>query len=227
MNAILENLNVVAIATDIRNKLKKELDSETNPIDTILPIIPPYIGKGPIKLIIIGQDPTVRNAKGRKNINTTLNLDKPNSLQSYISFICKELEISVENVYATNLFKYFYTLPPSDTLEVLNAHIQPNLELLQQELSLLGNIPIITLGEPVLKLLTNDKIKVRDFWGYHANGISTENFFYSIASINKLGMNFFPFPHQPSISKQFYANTLKSYLEYMKYVIRIMYQIES
>ena len=44
-------------------------DSKENPI--VGGFVPPYIGKGEIKFMIIGQDPTVRNPKSREKVTCT------------------------------------------------------------------------------------------------------------------------------------------------------------
>ena len=120
-----------------------------------------------------------------------------------------------------NLFKYFYSVPPANTLEVLKAHLEPNLNLLQQELSEFRNIPVITLGEPVLKLITNKNAKVRVFWDYNAKTKTTDGqFTFAKANDNKLSRDLFPFPHQPSIRKKFYADTLINYIEYAQRIIK-------
>nr|WP_289293398.1 uracil-DNA glycosylase family protein [Bacteroides sp. 41_26] len=147
-------------------------DYAENRIDVLLNsnIIQPYIGSDDIRLIIIGQDPTVKNINSRKKIETTLNLDKKNALASYISRICNGLGLSLSNVYATNLFKYFYTNPPASTMNVLYNHIQPNLELLREELNAYPSCPIITLGEPLLKLLTNKDERLINYLVKHYAG---------------------------------------------------------
>jgi hypothetical protein len=63
-------------------------------------------------------------------------------------------------------------------MDVLYAHLEPNLELLKEELSQYKGIPIITLGEPVLQLLTHPKAKVHEYWDYN---ISTNLWFNSNA----------------------------------------------
>jgi hypothetical protein len=200
----------------LRQSLKLNNDFDINLIDLSLPVIPPFRGGGEIKLIILGQDPTIKKVASRKKITCTLNLDKNNSLKRYIEDICTGLGINLDNVYATNLYKYFYTKPPAETMEVLRAHLQPNLELLQQELAEFKNVAIITLGEPVLRLLTDEKTKVRTFWDYNAKtGMSNDHFTFSIANDNKLGREIFPFPHQPSIRKEFYKNALHDYISFM------------
>jgi len=84
--------------------------------------------------------------------------------------ICRELDISVQNVYATNIFKYFYSIPPADTPNVLIKHKTQNIELLRKEIECYKDSPIITLGEPVLRLLTNEGEKVRNYWNFQERG---------------------------------------------------------
>jgi len=204
-------------ARNIRDNLKVNDDIDFNRIDINLDVVKPYLGSDGIKTIVIGQDPTIKNEQTRKNITCTLNLDKENSLKRYISDICTNLGLTIENVYATNLFKYFYTIPPAQTMDVLYAHLEPNLELLKEELSQYKGIPIITLGEPVLQLLTHPKAKVREYWDYNPKtGESNGNFTYSKANENKLGRDLYPFPHQPSIRKMFYGGTIDKYIRIVK-----------
>lgn len=210
-------MDIITKVDLIRRHLKKESDAIINQIDIDLPVIPPFKGKEEIKLIIIGQDPTVKDVKSRKRINITLNLDKKGKLKTYLDSICKTLDISIDNVYATNVFKYFYSIPPANTLEVLFSHLEPNLELLKEELMEFPNIPIITLGEPVLQLLEDEDAKVRDYWGYDTKTKKTNGVFkYSSAKDNKLCRDFYPMPHQPSISKEFYMNNLTNYVSFIK-----------
>ena len=122
-------------------------DDSSNPIEKER-FIPPYFGGSDIKLIIIGQDPTIKNEKQRAKIKSTLNLDKDGALKRYVEQICIGLGISINNVYATNIFKYFYSEPPAKTFDVLKKHLSPNLRLLNKELSAFPNIPVLTLGEP-------------------------------------------------------------------------------
>lgn len=197
---------------------------ESNPV--FGEYVPPYIGGGEIKLVIIGQDPTVKNPESRKKITCTLNLNKKGSLRSYVEKICECLCISLENVYATNLFKYFYTVPPASTIEVLKQHLQPNLELLKDELASLNlpqNTPVITLGEPVLRLLLEEnrvsgkEKKVRYYWDYNSTTKSSDrNFRFVDESESALSHKFYPFCHQPSMRKQFYKDWLNDYISFVK-----------
>lgn len=210
-------MKTVEEALKIRNVIKSTMDFEVNPIDNTLPIIPAFKGSGEIKLIIIGQDPTIKKIDSRKNITCTLNLDKYNALKTYVIRICTLLGITIENVYTTNLYKYFYTFPPANTPEVLKSHLQPNLDLLMKEIEVYSNVQIITFGEPVLQLLTTERDKVRDFWDYNSKKkVTNGNFKLSFAKENKLGRDFFPFPHQPSIRKIFYDSTLVDYISFMR-----------
>lgn len=213
----MKTAEIIDKSKKIREYFLKNNKFEINPIDERLSnIVLPFKGSREIKLIILGQDPTIKNEKSRKNIEYTLNLDKGNSLKAYIERICVGLGITIENVYATNLFKYFYTIPPAQTMDVLYAHLQPNLELLKEEISEFKNTPIITLGEPVLQLLTTPNAKVREFWDYNnKTGESKGNFSYSKANENKLGRDFYPFPHQPSIRKVFYDKNINKYITFL------------
>ena len=193
-------------------KIRLELpDDPANPIDFDLSPVKPYIGDEEIKLIIIGQDPTIRNIQRRKYINTTLNLDKNGALKTYVENICRELDISVQNVYATNIFKYFYSIPPADTPNVLIKHKTQNIELLRKEIECYKDSPIITLGEPVLRLLTDEGEKVRDYWNFQERGYK-----YLSPDNNILRRYIFPFPHQPSMRKLLYNSNFIGYIKYMK-----------
>lgn len=209
-------MEVLARADLIRKELKQKNHRVENPIDLNLSVIPPFRGSNEIKLFIIGQDPTIKNVKTRDRIKCTLNLDKGNALHTYINNICQQLGISIENVYASNLFKYFYTIPPAQTMDVVEEHLAPNMELLQEELAQFPNATVIALGEPLLQLLVNRKSKVRNYWDYDVKTkITNGNFTFSKASENKLERDFFPFPHQPSLRKEFYKGNLDRYLRFV------------
>jgi uracil-DNA glycosylase len=200
----------------IRNDLRQNYNFVENPIDpSLLPVLP-YRISNKVQLIILGQDPTVKNEKSRESIEYALNLDKGGSLKNYIQVICKAINIPWEHIYATNVVKYFYTRPPATTLNILHEHLPPNLELLQNELSAYPKARIITLGEPVLQLLTNVKVKVQDFWNYDRNtGKTNGRFTFCDAKDNKLNRKFYPFPHQTSLRKNFYMETLEDYLRFV------------
>lgn len=210
---------IIIKATAIRDCLKFCMDYQENPIDDSLLPIPPFKISDQIKLIIVGQDPTIRNKTKRKNVETTLNLDKQGPLRKYILDICFKLEIDFHNIYATNVFKYFYLNPPSETFYILQNHLCPNLKLLKEELSNFPNLPVITLGDPVLKLLTKDQnnSEIKYFWDYNPNTKSSNmNFKYCQDKDNQLDRKIFPMPHQPSISKGFYSKFFKDYIDLLR-----------
>lgn len=211
---------IIIKATATRDCLKFCKDYPGNPIDDSLLPIPPFKISDQIKLIIVGQDPTIRNKIKRKNIETTLNLDKQGPLRKYILDICSILEINIQNIYATNVFKYFYKDPPSATFHILQNHLYPNLKLLKEELSNFPNLPVITLGEPVLKLLSKDQnnSEIKYYWDYnHNTKTSNKNFKYCQEKDNLLDRKLFPMPHQPSISKGFYSIFFKEYCDFIIY----------
>jgi len=215
-------MDITEKAEQLRDKLKARKDSLDNPIDLDLPVIDPFNGGGKIRLIILGQDPTVKNVASRSHITKTLNLDKNNAIRSYVNQICQALGISIENIYATNIFKYFYTRPPATTMHVLYYHLPENLTLLQEELSDFEKLPMISLGEPVIQLLTHASGKVRKYWDYNLKTGETNGCFsFAKAQDNKLLRDFFPFPHQPSLRKVFYKENLPNYLSFMNMKINL------
>jgi len=205
--------SVLKEATLIRSYLKLNLDSEINQIDMSLSPVPPYKGPGEIRLIIIGQDPTIKNQSQRSKISTTLNLNRSGSLTKYVTTICEKLGLTLENVYSTNIYKYFYTSPPAKTMDVLFDHLTLNLKLLRRELDVYQGLPVITLGEPVLQLLSNIyKDKVRYYWDY---GNQTSSRAFKKCTDNEIDRPFYPFPHQPSLAKSFYSQTLNDFLNFV------------
>jgi len=189
-------------------------------VDTVHPIPNAYNGGGKIKLIVIGQDPTIVNKASRKRITTVLDLDKPGKMQRYIFRLCEGLGINpLKELYATNLFKNFFEEPPSFASEVLGKFVDLWLPILKEEISLYPDTPVITLGDDVLQYVTaadTDKC-VRNYWGYSENWRMGVNLQYKhiLPNENQLGRLIFPFPRQPSILKQFYMERCETYLKYI------------
>ena len=126
-----------------------------------------------------------------------------------------------ENVYATNLLKNFFIDPPTTIkgIDIFTEFTPFWLPLLKKEFDQYPNVPIISLGEPLLTALVTDghSKKVRDYWGYTKDwkrGVN-KSFSYIHPEQNILNCEIFPFPHQPSISKQFYRERLEKYIEYV------------
>lgn len=185
----------------------------------------PYIGKGPIRLIFLGQDPTVKDSASRQSIKTVLNLDRRGSVLVYLSGVCQKLGIVLQhNVYATNLFKNFFVQPPTKIkeIDIFQVFLPAWLPLLQEELAQFPDIPVITLGQPVMQILIKSgvPILVREYWGYTSEwkeGKLVPLQFIKPAE-NRLGRMVFPFPHQPSIRKEFYKQRMDDYIAFMKVV---------
>lgn len=179
-----------------------------------------------IRLVFIGQDPTVKNPNSREKIKTVLNLDKQNgSLYRYISRICELVGLDAEqHVYATNFAKNFFVRPPTQIKEcnLLDECSPYWLPLLREELSLFPGRPIIILGQPLLKALLIDKRKayVRRYWAYTPDWKSKNPTSFSFSTVapeeNRLERRLFPFPHQPSLRKAFYSTRLGAYVNYLK-----------
>ena len=177
-----------------------------------------------IRLIIIGQDPTVKKEADRAQIHTVLNLDKPNSrLYKYIHNICVRLDLDMkQQVYATNYGKNFFVRPPTQIREIniLREAGRYWIPLLKEELAYFPDqAQIITLGEPLLKALSINSYrpKLRHFWGYTPDWQNSESRYSFVgAAENLLARNLYPLPHQPSLQKMFYQTRLDSYLAFIR-----------
>ena len=95
-----------------------------------------------------------------------------------------------ENVYATNLLKNFFTVPP-DSLrkkkpEFFQSAADHWIPLLMEEIEEFKNVPVLPLGEPVLNCLTKspDKVLIRYYWGYEGPAKYGKNFSYIEPSEN-------------------------------------------
>lgn len=172
-----------------------------------------------VKLIFIGQDPTVRRKESRSDINVTLNLDKENSLKAYLNKVCGILQIDIEKeVYATNLYKCFFNFPPADDQTILIRHFKVWIDLLIHELTVFKNPIVITLGEPLINQIihTNSK-QVKYYWDYIGQTKSGDNFKCNESFENYLQRRIYPIAHQPTWGgNKFYKTYLNDYLEFIK-----------
>lgn len=204
------------IATLAKSEIKSHINTSYAPPA-------PFCGRGKIKLIILGQDPTVRNPEHQKKLKTVLVLDHDGRLRRYVQKVCKGLDIDLdENVYATNLLKNVFTVRP-DTMHKKDpqffgkaaAHWIP---LLEAEIEEFRNVPVLTLGEPVLNSLTRspDRVLIRYYWGFEAPGKYGRNFGYIKPTENVLARFVFPFPHIPGLSHPIYRQQMDGYLSFMK-----------
>jgi len=184
-------MNNNKLLIEVKKVINKLVSSEISSyIDSSLTPPDPFRGGGEIKLIVLGQDPTVHNPKHRKKLKVALLLNQPGRLRTYVEDICKGLDIELdENIYATNLLKNFFTAPP-DTLRKKN----PQLFLTKSE----------------------ERILIRNFWGYEGPAQYGKNFAYMKPTENILSRVVFPFPHLPGRSHKIYQQQFNNYLAFMK-----------
>jgi hypothetical protein len=192
-------------------------------VDSELPIPQPFRGSGPIKLVVLGQDPTVKRASERAKIRVVLNLDRGGNLRRYVTRICEGLGLELDrHVYATNYVKNFFVRPPTQIKgkDLLGAASRWWLPLLLDELAPFAGVPVIALGQPLLGLLTTGETSrlVRDYWGYRRGWQSgAKGAFRSLGPAqNRLGRVVFPFPHQPSVGKAFYREHMGDYIAFVR-----------
>jgi len=218
--------HIVKKAEAIRKEILKD-EYLSNDLDhTLFKIPKPWEGSGEIKLVIIGQDPTVRVYETRKSIETILMLDdKTGNLYDYINMIVTKLGYNIEeHLYATNYFKCFFKHPPADNEKILKRHFRYWLDLIREELSFFPDAKVITLGEPVIEqlIIANDKKEkdVKYYWDYAGHTSSKGKFKFVEADKNALCRAFFPLPHQPSYNRiKFYKKYLNEYIEFINKII--------
>jgi len=192
-------------------------------IDTSLTPPDPFRGSGKIRLIILGQDPTVQDLEYRKKVKVALLLNQPGGLRTYLGKVCKALDIDLdENIYATNLLKNFFTVPPDKLRKEDPQFFQKAanywIPLLKEEIEEFENVPVLPLGEPVLNSLTKnpDRVLIRYYWGYEGPAQYGRNFGFIKPTENVLSRVVFPFPHIPGLSHKIYRQQMNGYLEFMK-----------
>ena len=219
---------------DIMNESEKALpklqETElTQYVDTSLPLPKPYLGSGKIRLVIIGQDPTVQRKPSRPHVRTVLNLNTKRGLWAYLDKLCQDSGISLEeNVYATNACKNFFTEPPtklkSETgVDVLAASAPIWLPVLHQELAAFPEARVISLGEPVLTMLVHEGYprEVKHYWGYHRQWKEgRRNPMRPVtAEQSTIGRAFHPFIHQPTYRSPraaFYRKTWDAHMDFVR-----------
>jgi len=192
-------------------------------VDFKLPIPCAHRGIGEIKLIILGQDPTIENEHSRRMITEVLKLNKPGKLRDYISRICHGLELDLDmNIYATNYLKNFFIDPPTKIkeIDVFKEFAPYWLPLLKEELAEFPQVPIITLGKPVLSMIVcqGASFDLKEYWGYKHNWklVGRGEFRYIAPSDNCVKRHIFPFPHQQNNYIPFFSKYFEYYLAFTK-----------
>ena len=138
-----------------------------------------------------------------------LNLNTNGSVRGYMTSVCNGLGLSLtENVYATNLFKNFFVQPPTQirAIDIFSEFAPAWLPFLLDELSEFPDIPLITLGEPILAPLVGNGVsnQVRHYWGYVSNWQNGSSDAVSAPELrrNSPGANRLPVPAPASASYQ-------------------------
>lgn len=197
-------------------------------VDTTLSAPAPFFGSDDIRLVIIGQDPTIQNIATRAKIKTVLNLDKEGSLRSFIEKLCSDLGLELDkHIYATNAAKGFFIDPPTKiwkdhAVDVLVESGPVWLPILQEELGSFPKAAVVSLGEPVLAMLSSTgPSKMGSFWGYHKDwqqGTFVEPMKLA-ADQNVVGRDIFPFVHEPTTRgrrTEFYRERREAYMSFIR-----------
>jgi hypothetical protein len=220
----VHKMNMNELAIEVRKVIDKLVCSEIGSyVDTSLAPPEPFRGRGKIKLIVLGQDPTVHDPEYKKKIKVVLLLNQPGGLRRYVGDICNALDIELDdNVYATNLLKNFFTVPPDKMRKENPQFFQKAADhwipLLKEEIEEFENVPILPLGEPVLNCLTKspDWTFIRYSWGYEGPAKYRQNFSCIEPEENVLSRVIFPFPHLPGLTHKIYRQQKDGYLVFMK-----------
>jgi len=194
-------------------------------VEPDLAIPAPVRGGGHLRLMILGQDPTVSSHRRRREIKTVLDMrSREGPLKTYLSFLCAALGLVMEeNAYVTNLVKGFFRVPPAQLRDVdLIALSAPHwLPLLQEELAEFPGVSVLTLGQPVLSALLNPGVRaqLRDYWGYTPEwerGRVAEPGVVEPED-NVLGRVLLPFPHINAARRhRFYLTRWNKYVSFAK-----------
>jgi uracil-DNA glycosylase len=179
-------------------------------------------GEGEIGLICIGQDPTAHKAKTREHLTQVFNWNRGVQIRNYIARLCEPLNMDVNmNVYATNLVKCFCIAPPSSYLrdtQIAAVMKREWLPLLRREVACFPVAKVVTLGEPVYRLLcaSESPVPLRARWGHSRPRVRHGEMSYVRDTESELGRAFFPFPHQQNASGEFYRTSFQDYLRVLR-----------
>lgn len=213
--------DVVRRSAEVSSRLKTRPDLRQY-MDDGLPIPRPFVGTGAIKLVVVGQDPTVGMYKTRQRITHTLMLNEGGPLTRFLQQVCGALGVKAkENVYATNLCKSFFTDPPAKVKDV-NLVAETSAEWLPILLDELDHFPqacVISLGEPVLEVLLRPTAQqqMKWYWGHHPQWqVGRTNLFRLVECADSaIARRFYPFIHSNN-NTGFYKMRLNEYLTFIR-----------
>jgi uracil-DNA glycosylase len=198
-------------------------------VDIARPIPGPFMGTGGIRLVIIGQDPTVERTESRNKVTMVLNLNRGPNLRAYLVNLCQDLGLDLDqHVYATNACKCFFTDRPKiiverDKVDVLAETAYLWLPLLMDELAHFPDAFIISLGQPVLAMLTRPEHwrPMGAYWGYNPRwreGIHLPMYAMT-AEESTIGRCIFPVVHESmrrGRSNAFYRERWRAYIAFIR-----------
>lgn len=205
-------------------KIKERLCSDPEIgrfIDETLEPPDPYGPEKNARLVILGQDPTVKREESRARVQVVLNLNRGGALRSYLVEVSKLLNLDLsQDVAAINVANNFFTAPPTTLPDpVLSIAVDHWAPLVKRQLASHPNACFISLGEPILKVVSNNgaSCRVRDYWGYEDSRTPGNPALFKALpeTMNKLDKIIYPFPHQPSRGRKFYAQTLQAYSRFV------------
>jgi|GEM_PF-1106438 len=189
----------------------------------------PFGGTGEIRLMIIGQDPTVNGHRPGLCPTTVLNLDMRGGLLRFIASLCQDLGVGLkENVYATNAAKNCFVERPTAIrstygVDVLELSAPLWLPVLRAELERFPDALVISLGEPVLSMLVRSERgrAMRDYWGYDKRWKAGARLpIHPIeAEDSAMDRRIYPFIHQPSLRgrrTEFYRERREEYMAFIR-----------
>ena len=190
-------------------------------VDATLKPPQPFGLEAGARLVIIGQDPTVKRAASRGRIRVVLNLDQKGALRSYLNDICGLLGLDLDReVAAINAANNFFIQPPTQLPNrVLRVACQVWAPVVRRQLNAHPEACVLSLGQPVVEALAQAGAsgRVRDYWGFvNSSRAGDPGCFGALLAVrNLLATDIYPFPHQPSRHKPFYARTFPSYARFV------------
>lgn len=209
---------------DVLSKLRED-EILGSHVDASLAVPRPFQGRSEIRLIVVGQDPTVEEAETRNRITTVLMLDEERSnLRRFIQTICNRLGLSLdEHVYATNVCKNFFMQRPEAVTDpdLIGLSWKMWQGVLQDEVNQFPKAAIVTLGKPVLKVLLKHghPHDLKHYWG-HVDGWKQrgrDSFRAVEKEQSTIDRKFFPLPHVTNCTTtEFYRGNLDDYLAFIR-----------
>ncbi len=185
----------------------------------------PARGASRIRLMVVGQDPTVGVRKRRREMKSVLDArTREGPLRTHLSRLCSDLGLVMEeNAYVTNLVKGFFTVPPAlvKGVNLISLSAPHWIPLLKEEVAELPGVSILTLGQPAFDALINPGVnpQVRDYWGYVPDWEKGSHGEFHVVEPedNVLGRVLIPFPHINTARRhRFYLSRWKKYVAFAK-----------